>query len=149
MDIRKIRKMIEIMKETGVTEIEIREGEESVRINCQQNVITTAAPQMMTHHVMPIAHASAEPVQVDAKTELKGTVINSPMVGTFYRSPSPGSPPFVEVGKKVKVGETLAMIEAMKMFNPIEAEVSGTITAILVENSQPVEYGQPLFTIAT
>jgi len=147
MDIRKIRKMIEIMKETGVTEIEIREGEESVRINCQQNVITQAMPQMMTQQVTtPIA---AETAKIETKAEIKGTIISSPMVGTFYRSPSPDSPAFVEVGRKVKAGETLAMIEAMKMFNPIEAEVSGTITAILVENSQPVEYGQPLFTIAT
>jgi len=154
MDIRRIEKLIQLIEKTGVSEIEIKEGEESVRISRQQQVVS-AAP-LHTQVIQPI-HANAPAVDKSAAVasaassaadELEGTVIRSPMVGTFYRAPSPGAPTFVEVGKHVKVGDTLAMIEAMKMFNPIEAEVSGTITAILVENNQPVEFDQPLFTIA-
>ena len=153
MDLRKIKKLIELIQETGVGEIEIREGEESVRISRQQTVM--AAPA--THQVVIPATSSMPAVAAltneaaDTSTsgqQLSGTVVRSPMVGTFYRAPSPGAPTFVEVGTVVKVGDTLAMIEAMKMFNPIEAEVAGTITAILVDNNQPVEYGQPLFTIS-
>jgi acetyl-CoA carboxylase biotin carboxyl carrier protein len=149
MDLRKIKKLIELIQETGVGEIEIREGEESVRISRQQNVV--AAPAMHQVIVPSVTHEAAAVTPVVSKSttpEYNGTVIRSPMVGTFYRAPSPGAPSFVEVGSVVKVGDTLAMIEAMKMFNPIEVETSGTITAILVENNQPVEYGQPLFTIA-
>jgi acetyl-CoA carboxylase biotin carboxyl carrier protein len=151
MDIRKIRKLIELIQETGVAEIEIKEGEESVRISRQQTVVAAAATPVIN---VPAAVATVNTAETTVAAnnplaaELQGTVIRSPMVGTFYRSPSPGAPTFVEVGKHVKVGDTLAMIEAMKMFNPIEAEISGTITAILVENNQPVEFGQPLFAIA-
>jgi acetyl-CoA carboxylase biotin carboxyl carrier protein len=156
MDIRKIRKLIELIQETGVEEIEITEDDGSVRITRQRSgnspiVTHMPAPMVSTHH-QPYSHepvhapAQAAPVS-KASAELHGTVIRSPMVGTFYRAPSPGASPFVEVGKTVKVGDTLAMIEAMKMFNPIEAEMSGVITAILVENNEPVEFGQPIFTI--
>lgn len=155
MDLRKIKKLIELIQETGVGEIEIREGEESVRISRQQSVAAAPAAQQV---IVPNAAPQVAIIQENitgttttnkiAPAELSGTVVRSPMVGTFYRAPSPGAPAFVEVGSVVKVGDTLAMIEAMKMFNPIEAEVAGTITAILVENNQPVEYGQPLFTIA-
>lgn len=152
MDIRKIKKLIELIQETGVAEIEIREGEESVRISRQQNVMAAPAQMVASIPVSAPAHINelpitGTPVTRPATAELTGTVIRSPMVGTFYRAPSPGAPSFVEVGKVVKVGDTLAMIEAMKMFNPIEAEISGKITAILVENNQPVEYNQPIFTI--
>lgn len=154
VDIRRIEKLIELMMEkSDVTEIEIKEGEESVRISRKSSAYTTqvAVPPVAVHHPMPTPVASpvAAPEAPTAakETALKGTVIRSPMVGTFYRAPSPAADPFVEVGKVVKVGDVLAMIEAMKMFNPIESEISGTITAILVENNQPVEFGQPLFTI--
>ncbi len=152
MDIRKIRKLIELIQETGVAEIEIKENDESVRISRQQAIIASPAATPIIHvpPTQTAAETSVAPTSVTANplaAELKGTVIRSPMVGTFYRAPSPGAPSFVEVGKQVKVGDTLAMIEAMKMFNPIEAEISGKITAILVENNQPVEFGQPLFAI--
>lgn len=152
MDIRKIRKLIELIQETGVAEIEIKENDESVRISRQHAVMAAPVAPVVSVAAPAAAHNVAESEQAKAtrgaaSSDLKGTVIRSPMVGTFYRAPSPGAPSFVEVGKTVKVGDTLAMIEAMKMFNALEAEVSGTITAILVENNQPVEFGQPLFTI--
>ena len=148
MDIRKIKKLIELLEESGIAEIEIREGEESVRISRGQ--IAQAAPVQYTVPAAAPAAASApapaaQPAAVPAQAA--GTPINSPMVGTFYRSASPTAKPFVEVGSSVKVGDTLCVVEAMKMFNQIEAETSGTITAILVENGQPVEYDQPLFII--
>lgn len=155
MDIRKIRKLIELIQETGVAEIEIKEGEESVRISRNQahtggaQMITAMASPMTSvpHHEPHATPVTPAAVAAAASSELSGTIIRSPMVGTFYRAPSPDAPAFVEVGKTVKVGDTLAMIEAMKMFNPIEAEISGVITAVLAENNQPVEYGQPIFTI--
>lgn len=151
MDIRKIRKLIELIQETGVAEIEIKENDESVRISRQHAVMAApAAPVISVAAPAAQSIAENEPAKAArnaASSDLKGTVVRSPMVGTFYRAPSPGAPAFVEVGKTVKVGDTLAMIEAMKMFNALEAEVNGTITAILVENNQPVEFGQPLFTI--
>lgn len=149
MDIRKIKKLIELLEESGIAEIEIREGEESVRISRGQ--IAQAAPVQYT---VPAAAApatasapapAAQPAAAPAQAA--GTPIKSPMVGTFYRSASPTAKPFVEVGSSVKAGDTLCVVEAMKMFNQIEAETSGTITAILVENGQPVEYDQPLFII--
>ncbi|MDD3575292.1 MAG: acetyl-CoA carboxylase biotin carboxyl carrier protein [Halothiobacillus sp.] len=146
MDIRKIKKLIELLEESGIAEIEIREGEESVRISRGQ--IAQAAPVQYTlPAAAPASTAPSPAAQPAAEDQAKGTPIKSPMVGTFYRAASPTSKPFVDVGSSVKVGDTLCVIEAMKMFNQIEAETSGTITAILVENGQPVEYDQPLFII--
>lgn len=154
MDIRKVKKLIELLEESGIAEIEIREGEETVRIS--RGTTGAPAPYMMPHYIAaptgehphaPV-HAPASPEAAPPKEpELKGHVVRAPMVGTFYRAPSPGATPFVELNKTVSKGDTLGMIEAMKMFNQIETEVSGVITAILAENGQPVEYGQPLFLI--
>jgi len=149
MDIRKVKKLIELLEESGVAEIEIKEGEESVRIS-RQGMMAPAvyAPQPMAAPVAapaPVAAAAEAPA---AKSEeISGHVVRSPMVGTFYRAPSPGAKAFVEVGQSVKVGDTLCIIEAMKLLNQIEADKAGTIKTILVENGQPVEYNQPLFVI--
>ncbi len=149
MDIRKIKKLIELLEESGIAEIEIREGEESVRISRGQ--IAQAAPVQYTVPAAPATASAPAPAPAAqpaaAPAQAAGTPIKSPMVGTFYRSASPTAKPFVEVGSSVKAGDTLCVVEAMKMFNQIEAETSGTITAILVENGQPVEYDQPLFII--
>jgi acetyl-CoA carboxylase biotin carboxyl carrier protein len=151
MDIRKVKKLIELLEESGIDELEIREGEESVRISrhsktpAQQYYAPApmAAPAAPAPAAAPVAAAAEAP----SAPKLNGTVVKSPMVGTFYRTPAPGSPAFVEVGKTVKKGDTICIVEAMKMMNHIEAEVSGVIESILVENGQPVEYDQPLFTI--
>lgn len=150
MDIRKVKKLIELLEESGVAEIEIKEGEESVRISRaapQSSVPMMAAPAPMpVPAATPVPAAAAE--EAAAGSELpEGHVVKSPMVGTFYRAPSPGASPFVEVGQQVNDGDTLCIIEAMKLLNQIEADKSGTIKAILVENGQPVEYDQPLFVI--
>lgn len=151
MDMRKIRKLIELIKETGIAEIEIREGEESVRISRE---VSRAAPmvyQQPTAAPAPIvAEAVANaPAQPSAPTDANANkhTVKAPMVGTVYLSPSPGSKSFVEVGQTVKIGDNLCLIEAMKMFNQIEADKSGKITAILVDNGVPVEFNQPLFVI--
>ena len=148
MDIRKVKKLIELLEESGVSEIEIHEGEESVRIS--RNTQTYAAAPVMQAPVAaaPVA-AAAAPVSEASATpeEPSGHAVKSPMVGTFYRSSSPGAKPFTEVGQQVNVGDTLCIIEAMKLLNQIEADKSGTIKAIMVENGQPVEYNQPLFII--
>jgi len=148
MDIRKIKKLIEIIEESDIAEIEIKEGEEFIRIHRYSTAVAPAAP---------VAYAQAAPVAAPvavsssdaapAPEEIKGHVMKSPMVGTFYRSASPGSKEFVTIGKAVQVGDTLCLIEAMKILNQIEADKSGVITQILVENAEPVEYGQPLFII--
>jgi len=151
MDIRKVKKLIELLEESGISEIEIKEGEESVRIS--RNGPSTTMPQMQYAPAMaaPAAPAAAAPVvtsaPVDEVAEISGHTVNSPMVGTFYEASSPGSAPFVEVGKSVKEGDTLCIIEAMKMLNQIEADKSGVIKQIIAENGQPVEFGQPLFII--
>ena len=151
MDIRKVKKLIELLEESGVAEIEIHEGEESVRISRHASgAPVVAAPPVMAAAPAPAAAAaSAAPVEsAPAVPEVPaGHTVNSPMVGTFYRASSPGAAPFVEVGQRVNVGETLCIIEAMKMLNQIEADKAGTVTAILVENAEPVEYGQPLVVI--
>ncbi len=144
MDIRKIKKLIEILEESGISELEIKEGEEAIRISRY-----STTPQTIAYTPAP---APAQQVSTTAKppaTEepLTGHVVKSPMVGTFYRSASPGVKPFVEVGHSVKQGDTLCIIEAMKILNQIEADASGTITKVLVDNAEPVEYGQPLFVI--
>ncbi len=155
MDIRKVKKLIELLEESDINEIEIKEGEESVRISRSSNLQPTYAPMPMGYpqqHYAPQAQAPAAapaPVAetVETKPELAGHVVRSPMVGTFYRSASPGSASFTEVGQQVNAGDVICIVEAMKMMNQIEADKSGTITAILVENGQPVEYDQPLVTI--
>jgi acetyl-CoA carboxylase biotin carboxyl carrier protein len=149
MDIRKVKKLIELLEESGISEIEIKEGEESVRIS--RNGPSMTMPQMQYAPAMAppmAAPAAAAPVAAEAAApEVSGHVVTSPMVGTFYEAPSPGSAPFVEVGKSVKEGDTLCIIEAMKMLNQIEADKSGVIKQMVVENGQPVEFGQPLFII--
>ncbi len=152
MDIRKVKKLIELLEESGIDELEIREGEESVRISRHgkqptyaQQPIYAQAPAPVAAVAAPVAAATAEAAPAAAK--LNGTVVRSPMVGTFYRASSPTSGNFVEVGSSVKKGDILCIVEAMKMMNHIEAETSGTIESILGENGQPVEYDQPLFTI--
>jgi len=148
MDIRKVKKLIELLEESDVAEIEIHEGEESVRISRGNSAAT-----MMAAPVAPVAAAPAAPVATAAPTapaaepELEGHVIRSPMVGTFYRAPSPGAKAFVEEGQTVDVGDTLCIIEAMKILNQIETDKAGTVKKILVENGQPVEFNQPLFVI--
>ncbi len=156
MDIRKVKKLIELLEESQVAEIEIHEGEESVRISRttpaqQAPVVMQAAP--MAPVAIPAAPPAAalagtgapEPV---AESAPEGHQVTSPMVGTFYEAPSPGAKSFVEVGQQVSIGETLCIIEAMKMLNQIEADKAGTVAAKLVENGQPVEFGQSLFVIS-
>jgi len=149
MDLRKIKKLIELLEESNIGELEIKEGEESVRISRNG----TAAPVAMTYAAPPQAAPAPAPVAAVPAAEtpkaasLAGHIMRAPMVGTFYKSASPGSPPFVQKGKHVKVGDTICIIEAMKMMNQIEADKAGVIEAILVEDGQPVEFDQPLVTI--
>ncbi len=149
MDLRKLKKLIDLVQESGISELEVTEGEEKVRIAKHYGAV--AAP--MQNYVMPAAMpAAAAPVassvNLDDEDELPaGHVVKSPMVGTFYRSPSPGAAAFVQVGQSVKEGEALCIIEAMKLLNEIEADATGVIKAILVENGEPVEFGEPLFVI--
>ncbi len=155
MDIRKIKKLIELIETSDIAEIEIHEGEESVRITRTHKSPAASQPPMYFGAPPVAAEAPAAPAPVaDAgaaaeqpAAEPEGHIIKSPMVGTFYRASSPGAAPFVEEGKVVEVGDTLCIIEAMKMFNQIEADKSGVIAAVLVENGQPVEFGEPLFVI--
>lgn len=154
MDIRKVKKLIEMLEESSLAEIEIREGEESIRISrassAGQPVVTTtnrapataAAPTSSTGQASANGTTDAPHSPVPA-----GHVITSPMVGTFYRSPSPGTAPFVEIGREVKVGDVLCIIEAMKMMNQIESDKAGIIKAVLKENGQPVEFGETLFVL--
>ena len=152
MDIRKVKKLIELLEESGIAELEIREGEESVRISRGGGVqaapaAPAPAPQAPAPQSAP-ADVGAPPEADDQGGGLpSGHVIESPMVGTFYRASSPSSPPFVEVGQNVKAGDTVCIIEAMKILNQIEADVSGTVKAVLVENGSPVEFGEPLIVI--
>ena len=148
MDIRKVKKLIELLEESGIAEIEISEGEESVRISrYPQNGVSqvSVAPAPVAAAAPPNPQVAAPPPAVDPPS--RGTPVEAPMVGTFYASPNPGSKPFVEVGSSVNPGDTLCIIEAMKMMNQIEAEVGGRITSVLVSNGEPVEFGQVLFTI--
>ena len=147
MDIRKVKKLIELLEESGIAEIEIKEGEESVRISRG----IPAGLQMMQP---PAQAAPVAPPAVAASSEdpspqlIEGQRINAPMVGTYYAAASPDSNDFVKLGQTIKVGDTLCIIEAMKIMNPIESDRAGTVTAILVENGQPVEFEQPLFSIS-
>ena len=146
MDIRKIKKLIEMLEESNLAEIEIREGEESIRISRASSVTTSVVAQPAMISAPPPTQA-APAVAVAETAASSGHVIVSPMVGTFYRAASPGGPAFVEVGSRVNVGDTLCIIEAMKMLNEIEADRAGVVRTILKENGQPVEYGEALFVI--
>ena len=152
MDIRKIRKLIELLEETGISEIEIKEGEESLRLS-RHSTGETQQIRYISSQAMPQQYAQPEPVQSKAnefqpeESSTAGHKIRSPMVGTMYTSPSPDAAAFVTVGQTVKTGETLCIVEAMKMFNEIEADRSGKIVEILVANGEPVEYDQALFII--
>lgn len=148
MDIRKIKKLIAMLEESGLGEIEIREGEESIRISRSSIVATPVPPAAPSPQPSPTPERPAANKSEEQETAIPpGHVIASPMVGTFYRASSPSATPFVEVGSQVKVGDTLCIIEAMKMLNEIEADKSGAVRAILKDNGQPVEYGEPLFVI--
>ena len=150
MDIRKIKKLIELVEESGIAELEISEGEESVRISRNFAGQVTAAPQMiMQQAAAPVAAPAAAPVSAAPAADAapSGHLMRSPMVGSFYRSSSPEAKPFVEVGQQVNVGDTLCIVEAMKMMNQIESDKAGVIKAILVENGQAVEFDEPLFII--
>ena len=158
MDLRKIKKLIDLLEESNLAEIEIKEGEESVRLaRTPKGGFAAAAPAPVVM-AAPVAAAPAMPMHGPTEASTGGTakpgnalpeghVLRAPMVGTFYTSPAPDKPAFVSVGQAVKAGETLGIIEAMKMFNPIEADVSGTVLAIQCESGQPVEFDQPLFVI--
>ena len=150
MDIRKVKKLIDLLEESGINEIEIHEGEESVRITRAASGPQGYFATPMSMPAMPTTAAPVATATASAETvaqEPPGHRVTAPMVGTFYRAPSPGARPFVEVGSAVEVGDTLCIIEAMKMLNPIEADKAGTVREALVENGHPVEYGQPLFII--
>ena len=148
MDLRKLKKLIDLVQESGIAELEITEGEEKVKI-VKGGVVSVspgpvAAPVAATA-APPGSPTAAAPAAVPEVPAIEGHVVKAPMVGTFYRSPSPDAKPFVEVGQAVKEGEVICIIEAMKLMNEIDADAAGTVKAILVENGQPVEYGQPLF----
>jgi acetyl-CoA carboxylase biotin carboxyl carrier protein len=158
MDLRKIKKLIDLLEESNLAEIEIKEGEESVRLaRTPRGGTVMAAPMMQAMQqapapapVMPMAgptDAASGGTTKSAADLPPGHVVRAPMVGTFYASPSPDKPAFVTVGQSVKAGETLGIIEAMKMFNPIEADVAGTVVKVMVESGQPIEFDQPLFVI--
>lgn len=150
MDIRKVKKLIELLEESDVAEIEIHEGEESVRISRSSQVVA-AAPVMAAPAAAPAPVPTPPPAAAEApaaaEEKVEGHAVKSPMVGTFYRAPSPGAKAFVEVGQSVNVGDTLCIIEAMKMLNQIESDKAGIVKSILVENGQPVEYDQPIVII--
>lgn len=151
MDLRKLKKLIDLVQESGISELEVTEGEEKVRI---AKHLATAPAQYIPQMAQPLntvavpAAAPAPVAAAPAEAALpEGHVVKAPMVGTFYRSSAPGAKPFADVGQSVSVGDTLCIIEAMKLMNEIEADANGTIKAILVDNGEPVEYGQPLFVI--
>jgi acetyl-CoA carboxylase biotin carboxyl carrier protein len=151
MDLRKIKKLIDLLEESNLAELEIKEGEEVVRLSRVPKGTVTVAAAPVAMAAAPVAAApvaAAAPAEAAADAGLPaGHVVKAPMVGTFYASASPGAPAFVKVGQQVKAGETLGIIEAMKMFNQIEADVAGTVKAILLDNGQPVEFDQPMFVI--
>jgi len=161
MDIRKIKKLIELLEESSLSEIEIVEGEESVRLSRGAVAFAGMPAHMPQHHALPpnvqaaawsapggpVPAAAAEPAEPEQEEVPEGELVRAPMVGTFYAASSPEAEPFVSLGQQVSEGETMCIIEAMKMFNQIEAECHGTVVAILVENGQPVEFDQPLFVI--
>ncbi|MCW7761776.1 acetyl-CoA carboxylase biotin carboxyl carrier protein [Photorhabdus sp. P32] len=155
MDIRKIKKLIELVEESGISELEISEGEESVRISralapqsfpAAQQYIPVQAQQPALSNAVALSQALPETIS-DRSAAIDGHVVRSPMVGTFYRTPSPDAKPFIEIGQRVNVGDTLCIVEAMKMMNQIEADKAGVVKAILVESGQPVEFDEPLVVI--
>ncbi len=153
MDIRKVKKLIELLEESAISEIEIKEGEESVRIS-RANAAPAYVPAAVPPAAAPLPLQAAPPAAPavaapPAEPEIDGTVINSPMVGTYYAAPSPGAPGFVKVGQSIKPGDTICIVEAMKILNQIESEVSGVVKQILVEDGQPVEFGEPLMIVET
>ena len=150
MDLRKLKKLIDLVQESGISELEVTEGEEKVRIAKHSPAAPAAyyAQLPASAPAAAVAPAVVAPAAESAGALPDGHIVKSPMVGTFYRAPSPTAAPFVEVGSKVKPGDRLCIIEAMKLMNEIESDVAGTVTAILVENGEPVEYGQPLFVIS-
>jgi acetyl-CoA carboxylase biotin carboxyl carrier protein len=151
MDLRKLKKLIDLVEDSGIAELEVTEGEEKVKIVKGGVVLSPSAPPVGALPVQAAAAPTAAPAPgpaAEAPTGLEGHIIKSPMVGTFYRAGSPGAKPFVEVGDTVKVGQTICVIEAMKLMNEIEADKDGIVKAIMVENAQPVEYGEPLMLIA-
>ena len=150
MDLRKLKTLIDLVAESDISELEVSEGEDKVRIVKSSPFSQNQAmmmPQMHQHAMQAPASAAPLPVAPAASAEPEGHIVKSPMVGTFYRSSAPGSAPFISIGSSVQEGDTLCIIEAMKLLNEIEADASGVIKQILVENGQPVEYGQPLFVI--
>jgi len=147
MDIRKIKKLIELLEESDIGELEIKEGEESVRISRNKTTTYVAAPTAAPAAPLAAAPVAAAPITEAASAAITGHTVNSPMVGTYYGAPSPSSPAFVSVGQSVKQGDVICIVEAMKMMNQIEADKSGVIEAILVEDGEPVEFDQPLVTI--
>ncbi len=156
VDIRKVKKLIELLEESGIAEIEIKEGEEAVRISRNTQIGPAVAPAIAAMPAAapvapaaapPAASTAAEPQEGNEQSLPSGNLVESPMVGTYYEAPAPGSPPFVKVGQHVSAGDTLCIIEAMKILNQIEADNSGEVKAILCQNGDPVEYGQKLFVI--
>ncbi len=148
MDLRKLKKLIDLVQESGISELEVTEGEERVRIAKHYGAVAAPVQQYAIPAAMPPAAAGTSAVRLDDDDDLpEGHVVKSPMVGTFYRSSSPGAEAFVEVGQAVKEGDTLCIIEAMKLLNEIEADATGVIKAILLDNGEPVEFGEPLFVI--
>ena len=147
MDIRKIKKLIELLERSEVDEIEVHEGEESVRIRRSPPAVMTVPAPGLSYPAAPAPSPAPRGPADAAEPEMAGHAVTSPMVGTFFAASSPGSRPFVSVGQRIEVGDTLCIIEAMKILNQVEADCTGVVTAILVENGQPVEYGQPLFTV--
>lgn len=147
MDLRKLKKLIDLVEESGISDLELTEGEEKVRIS---RVLTSGAPVAQYISASPVQAAPVAPASAPAPTAApveEGKIVKSPMVGSFYRASSPDAKPFVDVGSSINVGDTLCIIEAMKLLNEIESEYAGTIKKIFVENGQPVEYGEPLFLI--
>ena len=145
MDLRKIKKLIEMLQESDLNEIEVKEGEESVRINRKKEIVNNSTQFISQNKLDNLS--KAQPIEEDNKGLLDLIDVKSPMVGTFYRSPAPDKPPFVEIGQKIKVGDTLCIVEAMKMMNQVKSEFNGTIKDILVENAQPVEFGEVIITL--
>jgi acetyl-CoA carboxylase biotin carboxyl carrier protein len=148
MDLRKLKKLIDLVQESGIAELEITEGEEKVKIVKGGGVSVSQAAPPPAPSASPDARPAATAAAPEAEPVHEGHVVKAPMVGTFYRAASPDAKPFAEVGQPVKEGQTICIIEAMKLMNEIECDASGVIKAVLVENGQPVEYGQPLFIIA-